>query len=85
MKPELESAEKVSYVLYGVHHKCSYHSDINMSCTDKLPYCVECDKMDEDKKRALPKGYPKVKKIKACIQVSEPIDEFMFPDGTYHS
>ena len=86
MKPGLDTTEKLLYILYGygAHHKWSYHSDINMSFIDKLPLCVECDQMDKAKKRALPKGYPKVKKTTAQIQVSEPINQFMFPDGTYH-
>lgn len=50
MAPELESKEKFSYNLYGMHHKCSYHGDRHLAKLDGLDYCLECDSMDEEKK-----------------------------------
>ena len=77
--------EKCWHNLYGSHHKCSYHGDRGLSDSVSEPTCLVCDTLTEAKKKALPGGYHKVKKIKTRIQVREAVDDFLFDGGTYQS
>ena len=80
---ELNSEEMISYVVWGTHYKCTYHSNFNMGVKDGEQFCKECELMQEEMKKKLKGGYPKVKKQKTRIKVSELMKDFVKPGGTY--
>jgi hypothetical protein len=82
-KMELDCKEKISYVIFGTHSKCSYHGDGNMDVKGKEYICRECNSMALEKLCSLKGGPPKVKKVKLRIMLTEAMDDFVSPGGTY--
>ena len=80
---ESKCEDMISYVLFGTHQKCSFHGDGNMDIKDGEFFCELCRTMPNDKKKWLKGGYPKVKKQKVRVKVSEKTKDFMKPGGTY--
>ena len=82
-KMELECDEIISYVVWGTHHKCSYHGDYKMGIKNGEYYCKECSSMADEKKRKLKGGSPSIKKMKLRIKRSEKMKDFVKHGGTY--
>ncbi len=84
-KMELDCKERISYVIFGTHSKCSYHGDGNMDVKGKEYICCECNSMPSEKLCSLKGGHPKVKKVKLRIMLTEEVDDFVCPGGTYEN
>ena len=82
---ERECTERISYVIFGSHSKCSYHGDGTMRVEGKESFCRQCESMSEEKRASLKGGIPKVKQVKLRIMISEPLNEFVKPGGTYET
>jgi len=79
---ETECTERISYIIFGTHSKCSYHGDITMRVEGKECICEQCKIMTDDKQQNLKGGTPKVRLMKLRIMMTEVINEFMKPGGT---
>ncbi len=75
--------ERISYVIFGTHSKCSYHCDGSMQVKGKESFCMLCKSMPNEKRGNLKGGIPKVKQVKLRIMLTEPINKFIQPEGTY--
>jgi hypothetical protein len=74
---EQECTERILYVIFDTHSKCSYHDDGSMQVKGKESFCMQCKSMP-DEKRGNPKGgIPKVKQVKLRIMLTEPNNEFI--------
>ena len=71
---EIECTERISYVIFGTHSKCSYHGDGAMRVEGKECICEQCEIMS---------GTPKVRQVKLRIMMTEAVHEFIKPGGTY--
>jgi hypothetical protein len=80
---EQECTEGISYVIFGTHIECSYHSDGSMQVKGKESFCMQCESMPDEKRGNLKGGIPKVKQVKLRIVLMEPINKFIGPGGTY--
>ena len=71
---ELQCDETISYVIWGQHHKCSYHSDMSMGARGKEGkehYCKECESLTEKRRAGLKGGEPSMKSIKTRVMQVE--------------
>jgi hypothetical protein len=82
---DMECQEKISYVLYQAHSKCSCHSDENMLVVGKETLCGICEELTEEKRNSLKGGRPRVKSVKLRIMLTEKMTDFVKPGGTYKS
>ena len=57
-----ECNKMIQYIVFGVHHKCTYHADTDMDIRNGDYYCMMCDTMSNSKKNALKGGCPIVKR-----------------------
>ena len=80
---ERECTERISYVIFGTHSKCSYHGDGAMRVEGKECICEQCEIMSDEKKQSLKGGTPKVRQVKLRIMMTEPLNEFIKIGGTY--
>ncbi len=80
---EQECTERILYVIFGTHSKCSYHGDGSMRVEGKDSFCMQCKSMSNEKRGNLKGGIPKVTQVKLRIMLTEPINEFIGPEGTY--
>jgi hypothetical protein len=80
---ERECTERISYVIFGTHSKCSYHGDGSMQVESKESICEQCETMLEERRAYLKGGIPKVKQVKLRIMLTEPLNEFLQQRGTY--
>jgi hypothetical protein len=76
---ERECTKRISYVIFGTHYKCSYHSDASMRVKGKESICEQCENMPEERRKYLKGGIPKVKQVKLRIMLTEPLNEFLQP------
>jgi len=47
---ERECTERILYVIFGTHSKCSYHGDGAMQVEGKECICQQCEIMSDEKK-----------------------------------
>jgi hypothetical protein len=80
---EHECTERISYAIFGTHLKCSYHGDGSMQVEGKESFCMQWESMPAEKRGNLKGGIPKVKQVKLRIMLTEPINKFIGPGGTY--
>jgi hypothetical protein len=48
-KIELNCSERISYVVFGTHSKCSYHGNTDMQVEGKEHICRACETMSDEK------------------------------------
>ena len=82
---EIECADPISYIIFGVHSKCSYHGDCSMRVERKESICEQCENTPDEKRANLKGGIPKVKQVKLWIMFTEPLNEFLSPGGAYET
>ena len=80
---ERECTERILYVIFGTHSKCSYHGDGAMQVMGKECICEQYKIMSDDKRQNLKGGTPKVRQVKLRIMMTEAINESIKPGGTY--
>ena len=80
---ERECTERILYVIFCTHSKSSYHGDCAMQVEGKEYICEKCKSMSNDKRGNLKGGTPKVKQVKLRIMLTEAMNEFIQPGGTY--
>ena len=85
LKLEANCTERISYVLYGSHQKCSYHGDEHIISEGSEHRCGLCDRMNDIDKSKLKGGSPRVKKVRLRIMLTESMNEFMKNGGTYEN
>ena len=82
---ERECTEPISYVIFGKHTKCSYHGNGSMQVKGKELICEQCESMPDDKRANLKGGILKVKQVKFWIMLTESLNDFLSPGGTYET
>jgi hypothetical protein len=82
---EINCSERISYVVFGTHSKCSYHGNTDMRIEGKQYICRACENMSDEKKSKLKRGTPKVKQVRLRIMLTEMMSDFMKPGGTYET
>ena len=85
LKLEANCTERISYVLYGSHQKCSYHGDEHIISEGSEHRCGLCDRMNDIDKSKLKGGSPRVKNVRLRIMLTESMNEFMKYGGTYET
>ena len=56
-----------------------------MQVEGKESICMQCESMPDMKRANLKGGIPKVKQVKLRIMLTEPLNDFLSPTGTYET
>jgi len=56
-----------------------------MRVKGKESICEQCESMPDEKRANLKGGIPKVKQVELQIMLTEPLNDFLSPGGTYET
>ena len=82
---EANCLDRISYVIFGSHPKCSYHGDEHIVSDGKDHRCELCDHMNDNEKSKLKGGPPRVRTVRLRIMITESMKDFMKQGGTYET
>ncbi len=82
---EVNCSDRISYVIFSSHQKCSYHGDEHIVSDRHEQRCALCNQMNNNEKSKLKGGPPRVRTMQLHIMITESMNDFMKHGGTYNT